>query len=191
MAQVRTIQRQPDKLDYASPTQFVFQIDQLPKVEFFNVSANLPGISMTPTIQPTTVGRDIPIHGSKVAFEDLTIGFIVDEYLENYIQLHNWLLALGFPKDRSQYRGWEDIRISGSAGTLPGPPSKSSSSDLLYSDAVLTILSNKNNPLVHVRFHDIFPLSISGIDYDQNATDVESVKASATFAYQLYEIETI
>ena len=191
MAQIRTIQRQPDKLDYASPTQFVFQIDQLPKVEFFNVSANLPGISMTPTIQPTTVGRDIPIHGSKVAFEDLTIGFIVDEYLENYIQLHNWLLALGFPKDRSQYKNWEDIRVSGLAGTLPGPPSKSTSADLLYSDAVLTILSNKNNPLVHVRFHDLFPLSISGIEYDQNATDVESIKASATFAYQLYEIETI
>ena len=39
--------RQPDKLDYASPTQFRFGIHQLPKVEFFTVSANLPGISFT------------------------------------------------------------------------------------------------------------------------------------------------
>ena len=40
--------RQPDQLDYASPTQFRFGIKQLPKVEFFTIDANLPGISTTP-----------------------------------------------------------------------------------------------------------------------------------------------
>ena len=30
-----TVNRQPTKLDYASPTQFKFTISQLPKVEFF------------------------------------------------------------------------------------------------------------------------------------------------------------
>ena len=39
------IARQPDKLDYASPTQFKFGIHQLPKVEFFTVSASVPGVS--------------------------------------------------------------------------------------------------------------------------------------------------
>ena len=37
--------RQPDQLDYASPTQFRVGVHQLPKVEFFTVSANLPGIA--------------------------------------------------------------------------------------------------------------------------------------------------
>ena len=37
--------RQPDKLDYASSTQFKFGIHQLPKVEFFTLSANVPSIS--------------------------------------------------------------------------------------------------------------------------------------------------
>ena len=41
------IARQPDKLDYASPTQFRFGINQLPKVEFFTINANLPGIDAT------------------------------------------------------------------------------------------------------------------------------------------------
>ena len=38
--------RQPDKLDYASPTQFKFGIHQLPKVEFFTVNASVPGVSV-------------------------------------------------------------------------------------------------------------------------------------------------
>ena len=45
--------RQPDQLDYASPTQFRFGIHQLQKVEFFTVSANLPGITLPAAPYPT------------------------------------------------------------------------------------------------------------------------------------------
>ena len=132
------LQAQPDKLDYASPTQFRFLIKQLPKVQFFNVSANLPGVSMSPSIQPATVlGRDIPIHGDKVAFEELTIGFMVDEYLENYRELHAWLMGIGFPSDKSQYVNWsedESLRIG-------GHPAIKSRAGLFYADASLIILS--------------------------------------------------
>ena len=78
------IARQPDKLDYASPTQFKFGIIQLPKVEFFTVSANLPGITL-PAATYATPFKDIPTMGEKLEYEDLTIRFIVDEFLENYI----------------------------------------------------------------------------------------------------------
>ena len=58
----------------------------------------------------------------------------------------------------------------------------------MTSDSTLTILSNKNNPIVEVRFRDMFPTSLSALDYDQSATDVDYMKANATFEYQLYEI---
>ena len=45
--------RQPDKLHYASSTQFKFGIHQLPKVEFFTLSANVPSISADTVINPT------------------------------------------------------------------------------------------------------------------------------------------
>ena len=88
--------RQPDQLDYASPTQFRFGIHQLPKVEFFTVSANLPGISAD-TVTHATPFKDIPTMGEKLDYENLSISFIVDEYLENYISLHNWMVGIGFP----------------------------------------------------------------------------------------------
>ena len=186
MAQARFVTDQPDKLDYASPTQFKFELEQLPKVVFFNVSCNLPGVSMTPTIQTTaTLGRDIPIHGSKVDFEEFSVNFIVDEYLENYRELHAWLMALGFPQDKKEDRtGWINT-------VSRNPDTDATKSQKLYSDATLFILSNKNNPITKVHFYDMFPLSLSGLEYSQTATDVEYMTATASFAYMLYEFEDV
>ena len=76
MATSRTIDRQPTKLDYASPTQFRFGINQLPKVEFFTVAANVPAIAMGEAIFPTPF-KDIPVMGDKLTYYNLSISFIV------------------------------------------------------------------------------------------------------------------
>ena len=96
------LSRQPTKLDYASPTQFRFGIHQLPKVEFFTIGCNLPGINMGDAVFPTPF-KDIPVMGDRLTYENLTINFIVDEHLENYRSLHEWMVAIGFPKDRKQF----------------------------------------------------------------------------------------
>ena len=56
----------------------------------------------------------------------------------------------------------------------------------MFSDATLTILSNKNNPIAEVRFEDIFPTSLGALEFNQNATDVEYLLATATFKYKIY-----
>jgi hypothetical protein len=185
--------RQPEQLDYASPTQFRFGIHQLPKVEFFTVTANLPGISVPTATMPTPY-KDISIMGEKTEFEDLTISFIVDEYLENYISLHNWMTGIGFPQDRAQFSTYRDVTSNTPAdGGTPSvdqiglaTPDKS-----MYSDAFLMILSNKNNPIIEVNFHNVFPTSLSALNFSQDATDVEYLTASAEFSYQVYEINTL
>ncbi len=185
--------RQPEQLDYASPTQFRFGIHQLPKVEFFTVTANLPGISVDNTTLPTPY-KDISIMGEKPTFENLTISFIVDEYLENYISLHNWLTGIGFPQSRSQFSTYRDITSNTPAAGGSNPVDivgKSVPDKAMYSDAFLMILSNKNNPIVEVNFHNVFPTSLSALDFSQAATDVEYLTASAEFSYQVYEINTL
>ena len=96
------LSRQPTKLDYASPTQFKFNILKLPKVEYFCTAVNVPGINADAGTLPTPF-KDIPIIGDKLTYENLSITFIVDEYLENYISLHNWMTGIGFPKERKQF----------------------------------------------------------------------------------------
>ena len=185
--------RQPDQLDYASPTQFRFGIHQLPKVEFFTVSANLPGIS-SGTVTYATPFKDIPTMGEKLVYENLSINFIVDEYLENYISLHTWMVGIGFPDKRSQFSTFRDVTSNTPA--VSDTPSvdkvgRASPDRAMYSDAFLQILSNKNNPIVEVNFENIFPISLSALEFTQSATDVEYMIATAEFAYQLYEIKTL
>ena len=187
--------RQPEQLDYASPTQFRFGIHQLPKVEFFTVSANLPGVSV-PTTTLATPFTDISIMGEKTEFENLSISFIVDEYLENYISLHNWLTGIGFPKSRSQFSTFRDVTSKTpdsqkGVSTDIGDVKQSTPDKAMYSDAFLMVLSNKNNPIVEINFHNIYPISLSALDFTQTATDVEYMTASAEFAYQIYEITTL
>ena len=191
------VSRQPTKLDYASPTQFRFGIHQLPKVEFFGTAVNLPGITLGVIQQPTPF-KNIPITGDKLEYENLTLTFIVDEYLENYISLHTWMTGIGFPEERKQFRTFRDVTSNVGGGSKDEPSAEigqiddSSTSDRsMYSDAFLLLLSNKNNPIVEVRFRNIFPISLSALEFTQSATDVEYITATAEFAYQIYEIITL
>ena len=185
--------RQPDKLDYASPTQFKFGIHQLPKVEFFTVSASIPSIGLG-VVTVETPFKDIPVMGDKLTYENLSITFIVDEYLENYISLHNWMRGIGFPTDRKEFRTFRDVTSNTPAG------GKAPSVDLvgaavpdkaMYSDAYLMVLSNKNNPIIEIDFHNIFPVSLGALEFTQTATDVEYITVDAEFAYEIYEIKTL
>ena len=192
MANSGPLARQPTKLDYASPTQFKFIINQLPKVEFFTVAATVPGLSLGESVLPTPF-RQIPIQGDTITFEQFTISFIVDEYLENYLSLHDWISGIGFPRSREQFTTFRDTTSETPSGIFPSRAVNRTSGPIKpdtpnYSDATLTILSNKNNPIVEVRFRDMYPVSLGGLSYDQGATYVDYLRTDATFSYQLYEI---
>ena len=189
------LNRQPTKLDYTSPTQFRFLINQLPKVQYFTVSANVPGITLGDATYATPL-KDIPLPGEKLTYDDLNITFIVDENLENYIEIHNWLASLGFPKNREQFKTHRSATSNlpkatvGTSGDI-GDVKPITSDSPMFSDSVLTVLSNKNNPVVECRFEDCFPTSLSSLDYSQDKTDFEDLTAEVTFKYKIYEIKTL
>ncbi len=193
MTTTNALSRQPTKQDYASPLQFKFQITKLPKVEFFCTTANIPGINIDVVTQPTAL-KNIERPGDKLSYEDLTISFIVDENLENYREIHGWLTGLGYPEDRSQARnlaGAGADRFPTSTGANQSTDAGkvkygASSFGANLSDATLVVLSSKNNAVIEVRFSDVFPKSLSGLQYDLQATDVTYLTASVTFGYNIY-----
>ena len=124
----------------------------------------------------------------------MNLTFLVDEYLENYLQLHQWLTAIGFPEKREQFRTHRDVTSNtpASGGTPSVDTINSAVADkAMYSDAYLMILSNKNNPIVEIDFKNVFPTSIGGLSFDGGATDVEYLTCDVTFKYQIYEIRTL
>ena len=193
MTDVNVQTRQPAIMDYASPVQFRFKCSKLPKVEFFCQSANIPGIGLGVADMETPL-KSIPFPGDKVTYQDLAISFLVDENLENYKEIHDWIIGLGFPQNHTQF---SDLRAT-SSDRFPGTSSSNAitgqaTADPLpesgmYSDATLTVLNSKNIAVTEIRFHNIFPTSLGALSYDVQASDVNYLSTAVDFSYMYYEI---
>ena len=188
-----TSSQQPTVYDYATGTQWRLVFNRLPKTTWFCTAANVPGITLGEA-QYATPMSDMFVTGDKLTFETLNITFLVDEELQNYRELWDWIVGIGSPVNHSQ---WEttlskgDGAIRSFATPDADPRTKSTYEESnLYSDATLIVYNSKNIAKVNVKFKNMFPTSLSSLEYSQDLTDVEYFKASATFRYLYYEFET-
>ena len=158
--------KQLENRNLLSPIGFNFILSHSPKVDFYCNSANIPTISMGTAIQSSYL-RDIDVPGDKITYDDLTINFLVDENMENYLDIYNWLMALGYPNSISQ----AEDKYNRS-----------------YSNATLQILTSNFQTNTTINFKDIFPVSLSGLEFDASSTDVQYLIAQASFKYKIYTI---
>ena len=161
--------------NFLAPVGFKFSLSKFPKVDFFCNSARIPEITLGTAIQPSYL-KEIDITGEKLIYGDLSIRFLVDEQLENYVAVHNWLTGLGFPETPQQFidkttdrDGLRDFQEQ-------------------FCDGSLHILNSNYNDVAIVKFKDIFPTSITSLDFDATETDINYFTAEATFKYVIYSI---
>ena len=196
MTTTNVISREPSKSDYASPIQFRFKCTKLPLVEFFVQSANIPGINLGSATQTNPL-YDIPLPGDKITYAALDMSFLVDENLNNYKEIHDWILGLGFPSNNQQF---QDLQSTGS-DRFPGSSRSTAATGTstpqplneggIYSDAILTVLNSKNIAKTEIRFQNVYPTSLGGLNYDVRQTDVDYLNASVSFNYMNYDIVQI
>ena len=169
--------------NYMSPVGFKLVLTKTPKVDFLCQSANIPSISMGTAIQPTYL-KDIPVPGDKVLYDDLTVSFLVDEKMENYLAIHKWITGLGYPESIDQYNQLkkDDRRTSRIVGD-DGDPRY-----FEFSDATLQVLSSNYKPSVLINFKDAFPISLSTLEFDVTTRDYNFFTAQVTFKYTIYNI---
>ncbi|MFZ9342851.1 MAG: hypothetical protein ACO24P_04530 [Candidatus Nanopelagicaceae bacterium] len=161
--------------NYLSPVGFRFTLAKEPKVAFFCNNARIPDISMQSERQPSYL-KDLDIPGNKILYGDLNIRFMVDENLENYMAIHNWITGLGFPEIASQY-----TELTTNDEGIRDPKEA-------FSDGSLHILNSNYKDTAIVKFNDLFPVSLSSLDFESTATDVQYFTADATFKYTIYNI---
>jgi hypothetical protein len=196
MTDTNIIDRTPNKFDYASPIQFRFKMTKLPTVEFFVQSANIPGITLGETSMPTPL-KDISMPGDKLTYQSLDVSFLVDENLNNYKEIHDWMTGIGFPEDHKQFAdvlATGSDRFSGSTASTAavgsGKPAPLSEGGI-YSDATLIVLNNKNIAKTEIRFQNVYPTSLGSLSYDIKASDVDYLQVNASFNYMYYDIVQI
>ena len=185
---------QPTVQDYATGTQWRLAFNRLPKTTWFCTAANIPGITLGEA-QYATPMTDMIVTGDKLTFETLNITFIVDEELQNYRELWDWIVGMGSPVNHSQWattlsKGDSAVRQFGTPDADTRTEATYEESNL-YSDSTLIVYNSKNKAKVNVQFKNMFPTTLSALEYSQELTDVEYFKASATFRYLYYEFETV
>ena len=165
--------------NFLTPTGFLFQVQRAPKISYFGNRINVPSLNLG-VAQQTNYLTDIPRPGEKIDFGDLSLRFLIDENLENYLEVQNWIRGIGFPESLTQIYDFQKT------GNIDGD------NDMLnlYSDGTLTILSQLNKPMFYVKFEDLFPYQLSDIQFDATVADVEYLTAEVSFKYTIYNIES-
>jgi hypothetical protein len=166
---------EPINKSFLSDNKFEFVIQRLPNLTFFVQGINLPGI----TLLSTTVNNPFvatPIAGNQLVFGQLTANILVDENLEGWTEIYNWITQLGNPEGLNKL------------GTLTKVPGKNNS---ITSDATLIIKTNANNPNKLITFKDLFPVEIGEISFNAAGATHEFSTTSVTFGYSYYELTSV
>ncbi len=165
--------------NFLAPTGFKFSLKRSPAAAFFCNQANIPSMDLGVAEQPSYL-RDIPTPGDKIDFGDLSIRFLVDEDLVNYMELQRWIRGLGYPESLKEFDDLEKEAII--------TPSFGNKGDDIYSDGTLQILSSNLVAKFNVNFKDLFPVSLSTITFDATDTDIEYFTADVSFKYTIYNL---
>jgi hypothetical protein len=155
--------------NYLSALEFIVTIKRLPNVEFFTQRTSIPSISVSPIEHPTPFKPTFE-NGDRLNYSDLSLSFIINEDMSNYIEIFNWIKGYSFPENFDQYRNIQNG---------------------LKSDISVKILNSHKNPSTIINYRDCFPTDLSDVILDTTQTDVVYPEATATFRYNYFDIETI
>ena len=175
--------RNPLNKDILQTTRFKLAFNRLENVTFFCQNVNLPGVSLS-EVPRNTPFIDLYVPGDKMIYDTLNITFILDEDMRGWQSLHDWIRSMTFPTDFQEYRDLEKLSSTSayrSANRLPPQ----------YTDATLSIYTNKNNLNFRIIFKDVFPVSVGSILFNaaDNADNIAS--SDATFRFSYYNIERV
>ena len=155
---------QPKNRNFLNPIGYLLKLEKFEGVDFFCQTANVPDVTM-PTTEVASPFRNLPIiPGGGVTFGDFSVRFIVDEDLVNYNAVHKWIRDVGNADQMARTTPEKDILTNGQ----------------------LHIVTSQYNPAFIVEFLDIFPVSLSGLQFDATITDVEYITAEVTFKHQQF-----
>ena len=179
MSESIAFQNQITDRNFLQATGFSFTVNRASHLGYYGNSINVPGLVLGTVEQPSYT-RMIPRPGELLEFNDLRIRFLIDQGLQNYNEIQNWMRGLGFPESLQEIY---DFQKDG--------PIDNGGIQNLFSDGTLTILNGINRPMFSVKFKDMFPVTLSDITFDATATDVEYLTAEVTFKYSVYNITDV
>ena len=183
MAEANWQSDQPTNLNYLSPVNFDLVISKLPNTRYFCTGVNIPSVNFSEATMDTKLAIQSALPGDKITFDPLTVKFVVDEDMNNYQEIFNWIMRLGPGIDPADFR-----TLTGQVGTGITLTEKGDNLEM-YSDATLMINTSSNNSNIEISFVDCFPTSLGAIDFTTDAQDVTYAQCDLTLRYTYYTIK--
>lgn len=165
----------PDNLTPLSPNGFMLSIAKLPSVSFFAQSAEIPSLDLPAPVQHTPLSQNV-MAGDYLSYGDFQMQFLIDDKMENYKAIHNWMIGLGFPESYEQYANYRNTSAFSDLSELKKN----------FSDGVLQILSGTNTVVQSIEFLDMYPTSLQSLQFQTTNTDVQYMVGTVTFKYDIY-----
>ena len=171
-----TWKKQIENRNFLSPIGFKFALAKYPKISYFCQTANIPSMNLS-IQQQSTPFRSLPLEGF-IEYDPLTLSFLVDENLENYLILHNWIRALGTPDDTLERRSYK-LKMQQEFGK---------DNNDLYADGTLMVLNSNFNHNFDVVFEDLMPIGLNALEFNATVDGTEYAMATVSFRYLAYQI---
>ena len=169
----------PTNRNFLSPLNFRLVLQKAPLLNFFLQGASIPGLTFAGNVIMPTPLLDIPIPGERLVYSPLTVSFMVDEDMTNYLEIFNWMISLAA----------NDLQPSIAYRAQTSIEADVNSRD--RSDIKLMILTSSKNPNIEVNFIDAFPSQLGELNFNTTATGVNYLESSVTFEYIKYNITMI
>lgn len=159
-------------LNYLQPSAFKLSIDRkhYANLEFFCQTVLHPALSMNPVEVPYKRISSVPFAGDKLTFTELTCMIIVDENLNSYTEMYNWMNRLV-----------ETNETTPSNRLAAKPPTTA--------DITLSILSSHNNTVRTIKYLDCLPVSLGDMTLESTSGDVQYITFPATFRFSTFELK--
>jgi len=158
--------------NYLSPASFAINITRLPNVEFTAQKVELPEITSSPVEMQSPFASHFAVQ-DKLQYADLSLSFIIDENMENYLEIFDWMKGLGSPQNLEQYKNIAESEHG------------------IKSDISVIVTNSHKNANMNFKFFNCFPVSLSGVQLDVTANDITYPEASVTFRYDYFTIDRI
>jgi hypothetical protein len=164
------IQRQPKSVNPMQLNEYKMVLHRTPHLVYFCQSVNLPGVQSSAISQPSPFATDIKRTPGRVTHDDLTVNFIVNEDMSNWLEIYNWLKVIT-PVDTFKNQ-------------LPKESDR-------FSDISIIVMNSKSLSLLNFTYRNCFPLTIAGLNLDSTISDINPAIASITFAHSGFTVEQL
>ena len=156
-------------------TGFNLRINKFPELSFWCKNVTLPSISL-PIASQESMHMIINHVGSKPEIGSLDIEFTIDENMDNYAAIMDWILLISTAESAA------DIMTFRKKFNDTLRPHDHDYRELT-SDASLIVYGAGQKPIRAITFRDMWPSQVGGFQIVEDNTESNTITASASFQF--------